>query len=427
MLNDKGFSRIMSLVIIIVILILLGIIVFVISSKDSEESDLVNIVEIEGNNNIKSEADKLYQFNGLDVSVGGYKVVNIIEGSDESNILSEVVDGQYNILTKSLNQESILMIKDYWQDKENGGKKLLQMELSTGAIKEVFQLPSSKVGDSTRYISTARYSPDNNFIAYTTNVYSPKLKEELENRGPEYVEIWQYDINKDIHTLITQIDGGIYFGLDLVGYSSKQNYLIVYQYTGDASGISFGDTYFINLNDQSIDKDTIVDSLVRFTKNEKKDLPPLGRPYLSNNGEYLAFLLPVGSYFGGQENVATPVILYDTKVHEFTDLYQFDKFKLGDTAKDWQEVYSIDWHDTKLYLSTDKQVLEYNITTNKLRPLYEWTGDGRAKYSVLATSSDGLLIDDKINHAVIYVDYLLAIENELSTFQNFEYINIYNK
>lgn len=427
MLNDKGFSRIMSLVLIIVILILLGIVVFVISSKDSEESELVNIVEVDSNKEVSDEVVNTYQFNGLDVSAGGYKVVNVVRGLDENNVLRENVDGEYIILTKSLNQDRLLVIKNYWQDKENGGKKLLEIELSTGSIKEVFQLPNFKVGDKARYISTAAYSPDNNFIAYTTNIDGLEIKDGNENRGPEYVEIWEYDINKDIHTLITQVDGGVYFGLDLVGYSSKQDYLIVYQYTGDASGISFGDTYFVNLHDQSIDKSTIPSALERFTKYDKKDLPPLGRPHLSTNGEYIAFLLPVGSYFGGQENIATPVILYDTKVHEFNDLYQFDKYELGDAAKDWQEVYHIDWNDDKLYLSANKQVLEYNIVTKKLRPLYEWAGGGKSRYEVLATGTNGLMVDDKINHTVIYVDYLQATESEMPVFQNFEYINIYYK
>ena len=415
----------MSVMVVIVIVVLVGIVISISSSDDYEGADLVNIITSEADDIATEPVFTIHEFVGLDMSVGGYRVVSKMQTSELDELIYEEVGGQYNLLTKTLNQDSVLLVKDFWQDKDSGGQKLMKMEIATGELDEVLKLPNTKVGDLARFITSAVYSPDNNFIAYSVYVFDIEIIDGVGKEGPEYIEIWEYDIVKDIHTLITQIDGGLYMGVNLIGYDSEKKYLIVYQYVGDGPGASFGATYFVNLEDQSIDKITLKTAIERFSKYDKENVPPLGLPYLSSGGEYLAFLLPVGLYYGGEGNVATPVLLYSTKTHEFTDLYQYDKFVLGGEAQDWQEVYGIRWGGDGLYIATDQQVLEYNVTTTKLRPLYEWSDGYQERYSVFASNDDGLIISMESESLFSYVDFTKAEENELNAWQNFEYINIY--
>ena len=152
MLNDKGFSRIISVIVVIIIIILIGFVISINSVDDNKGIKLVDIIENDINNSVVEPISTTYEFVGLDISVGGYKVASMIENSEASELIGEKVDGQYNLLTKTLNKNSVLLVKDFYQDKDFGGKKLMEMEIKTGQLDEVFELPNAKVGDFSRFI-----------------------------------------------------------------------------------------------------------------------------------------------------------------------------------------------------------------------------------------------------------------------------------
>ena len=438
MINDKGFSRIISVIIVIVIVVLVGVVISINSTGDNESVDLVDIIEHKVENDDAQEEIVVNKFVGLDLFTiyddfklvsEGYNFISQTLG-EEANIMYEKTGGKYKLLTKEFGAKKVLLIDEYVGDYENGGKHLTVLDMVSGEASMVFELPVEKDGDLARILTDAVYSSDENIIAYLVFVYDNNNIYGARAERSKFIEFWEYDINKDTHTLITQITGGLYSGMDLIGYDSQDDNLIVYRYTGDGPGISYGSTYFINLTDGVVDKIIIENDWKRFTKNKDIGLSSLGLPRLSPSGEYIAFLPPVKSMADAMDqskSIATPVVLYNTRSHEFSDLYQYDQFKLGEEVEDWQKIYNIQWNYDKLYISTNEQVLEYNRTTTKLRPLYEWSDGDRAMYSVMAANDNGLIIKSGANGEVVYVDYLEASEHELESFQNFEYINIYEK
>ena len=110
MINDKGFSQIISVVVVIIIILLIGVVI-TISSRDGEQMKTVDIMTTEMDDEEEKPSIGIVNFAGLDLSAGGYKVVKQ-ELYKDIQVLSEIVEGKYTILTQNIHQDDVFLIKD---------------------------------------------------------------------------------------------------------------------------------------------------------------------------------------------------------------------------------------------------------------------------------------------------------------------------
>lgn len=414
MVNDKGFSQIMSIVIIIVVLI--GVVI-TISLKDGEEMEAVNIIMREEVANVTKSAEQNIFFTGLDLSIGGYKLSGQeLEGDIQT--ISEIVGGKYTLLSTKIQQDAVFLINDFWQNKEVGAKELYELNLKTGDIKEIFSLPNKEVNNQTKFITGAVYSQDKERIAYSTSLYSDESLELTEGRL-QSIEIWEYDMIKDVHTLITEINGGIYSELKVLGYDNLQENLILYQFNADAGAIALGRIQFLNIAEGIVDKDSFQLSLDGyFSQKDKKDkIKTAGYPYLSPSGEYIAFVLPKMSWEGGNNN---EVVLYNINLHQLKSIYIDDL-----SAASSSSLNNLYWLDNYLYIPTNEKLVMYSVKADKIIPVYVWS-DLSLVDKIYSITDNGAIVSIK-DKLPIYIDFNEATEIELTDMGDYEYINIYYK
>jgi hypothetical protein len=424
MINDKGFSRIVSVIIIVAIIALVGAVFLISSSSNDEDFELVDIME----NDIKVEEieeDELPNFIGLDMSAGGYKIVDQ-NLENKSSIVIERVDGQYKLLTSNLNQDTVLVVKSFWQDKENGAKEVFELTLETGEINKVFSLSNFQIDSKRKFITGAVYSADKQKIAYSTNLYDEE-KAETSEIGSTSIEVWEYDIAKDMHTLITNVNGGVYSGLKMLGYDSLQENIIIYQFVADGAGSELGRVYFINIEQGIMDKDSFqlaLDNYFSQTDEADNRVKTVGYPYLSPTSDYIAFILPSMFYLDDLSGNNNEVVIYDFNLHKISSIYVDDSTTDIETIN--PVLSDLYWVGKNLYIPSPDELAMYNVDTKKLRSIYKWSG-GNESHKLFAITDNSVLIQPKMNIAPIYIDFTTAVESELLGLENFEYINIYYK
>jgi hypothetical protein len=137
-------------------------------------------------------------------------------------------------------QSKVLLTIDIC-DTRSGRSRFMGINLLTGQLTKMFSLPNVQVGDLTRFITSAAFSPDGTKIAYVTNLSF--LPEERTDK----FEVWEYDLVKDIHTLLVQLPGTVMGELEIVGYQNNLSNLIIYQYIADGVGYYVGQVKFIDL------------------------------------------------------------------------------------------------------------------------------------------------------------------------------------
>ncbi len=419
MINDKGFSQIISVVVVIIIILLIGVVI-TISSRDGEQMKTVDIITTEVDDKEEESSIGMVNFIGLDLSAGGYKVITQEEGK-EVQILSEIVEGKYTILTQNIHQDDVFLIKDFWQDKETGGQDLFELSLETGLVREVFTLPNIKVGDRSKFITGAVYSTDKQRIAYSTNLYSEESLELLEG-GSEAIEIWEYDTVKDIHTLIANVSGGLYSGLKVLGYDAMQENLILYQFNADAGASVLGRIQFLSIAEGIIDKDSFQMALDKhFSQENREDkIKTAGYPYLSPSGKYIAFILPSMTYGEDLQGNNNEVVLYDTQSHSLKSIYTDDLSALSTPS-----LNNLYWVEDKLYIPASSKLIMYSVEASKIIPIYVWSREGVSN-KLFDITDNGVIIGSG-DRAPVYIDFNEAGEKELTDMINYEYINIYYK
>ncbi|MBL7022176.1 hypothetical protein ISR92_02585 [Patescibacteria group bacterium] len=419
MINDKGFSQIISVVVVIIIILLIGVVI-TISSRDGEQMKTVDIMTTEMDDEEEKPSIGIVNFAGLDLSAGGYKVVKQ-ELYKDIQVLSEIVEGKYTILTQNIHQDDVFLIKDFWQDKETGGQDLFELSLETGDIREVFTLPNIKVGDRSKFITGAVYSADRERIAYSTNLYSEESLELLEG-GSEAIEIWEYDTIKDMHTLIANVNGGLYSGLKVLGYDALQESLVLYQFNADAGASVLGRIQFLSIAEGVIDKESFQLALDKhFSQEDKEDkVKTAGYPYLSPSGKYIAFVLPSMTYGEDLHGNNNEVVLYDIQSHSLKSIYTDDLSALSTPS-----LNNLYWVDNDLYIPTSSKLIMYSVEASKAIPIYVWSKQSPS-YILYDVTNNGVIIGSG-DKTPIYIDFNEAGEVELMDMINYEYINIYYK
>ncbi|MFW0862524.1 MAG: hypothetical protein ACKKL6_02970 [Candidatus Komeilibacteria bacterium] len=419
MVNDKGFSQIMSVVIGIVIIVLIGVVVSI-SLKDGEEIQTVDIITTEEVVNENKPEIGNVSFVGLDLSAGGYKLASQ-ELNKDIQTISEVVEGKYSLLSTNIQQDAVFLIKDFWQDKDAGGTELYELYLETGDVAEIFSLPNKEVNNQRKFITGAVYSLDKSKIAYSTNLYSDESLELLEG-GSKSVEIWEYDTVKDIHTLVADVSGGIYSGLKILGYDNSQENLILYQFNADAGASVLGRVQFLNIAEGVIDKDSFQLALDNYFSqvDEENKIKTAGYPYLSPSGEYIAFILPKMSWEDEMNGDNNEVVLYNISLHKIKSIYIDDLSAIS--APSLNNLY---WLDNYLYIPTNQKLVMYSTVADKIIPIYVWSDISLVNKLYAVTDNSAIIGVD--GRPPVFIDFNKASETELVDMNNYEYINIYYK
>lgn len=425
MANDRGFSQVISTIIIIFIVVLIGVAIAISRANHENGQQLVNIIETEVVGENSQDAAiipvELFLF-----QAGGYKLTKIDTNNlDKIELIKESAGGKYNLLTKQNNQPEVLIVLDIWQDEENGGKDLIKLNLKSGEQELIFSLPNTKIENLSRYITGALYSVDKTKIAYSTSLY------DFEQGKLDKLEIWEYLIAKDIHVLLMQVNGGIMVSLETIGYDSDQEKLIFYQYIAEEPGYILGQVKFIDLATGEVDDkifQTAIDLYFEQSEESADRIKTLGYPYISPSANYLAFIVPAEYYDGDGTGVNNQVVLYNMKSQEIKLVYENKNFNDKENAKDWQTINQLVWLDDNLYIPTVGELVSVNSTSLKDRPVYKWSIEGNDiglyQYSLQTVGSDGLLIKRHQEDYSTWIDYDTAQEYNLPADELYDYIYI---
>jgi len=407
MSNDQGFSKIITVIIAIIIIVLIVTVVILKNASQNDEYDLVNIHEQELFENLPIKVTPVDLF--LFKSAGGSLRQLEVHDLTSEQVFDSGDDLNYHILSDQLGQGKILLTVDIWQHRDQGGQDLWILDLLTGVENKIFTLPNVQVGEFTRFISSAVFSPDQTKIAYVTHLFD--FSEERSDK----LEVWEYNLTKDIHTLLVQLSGVVMGELEVVGYQNDLSKLILYQYTADGAGYYTGQVRFINLASKEISENGFqiaMDTYFNQTSVSDYRIKTLGRPYLAPTGDWLAFVVPAEYYEGERKDSSRTVVLYDLKSHQIKSIYKQEEFAERGNFWEWQRIDQLVWKDGNLYIPAVGNLLAYNISTGKLRSVYQTSvpeNDLEAyRYQVLAINDNGLVTKTRLGGLVSYLSFVEA-------------------
>ena len=266
----------------------------------------------------------------------------------------------------------MLITTQYDATIKNSAQTLLLVNALTSQSKEVFTLPNAEAGDGVvRYLASAQYNFDQSKIAYATI-----LTDGQKNTG---LEVWEYDLVKDLHILISKIGGGTMDTVDIVGYSSDEDYLVVYQYSNDGSMIDLGQVKMINLETKEVDSNIWQQAIARYfdLDDQQKVINTIGQPVMSPNGEAMVFTVPY-DYYAQQypdyfdKASRDELVIYHLSTHELEQVYLYN----GESNDLNQSVVSYGyWRERDYYFPTIDSLNKYSLQSDRVQMVMAWPVD----------------------------------------------------
>ncbi|MFH1667948.1 MAG: hypothetical protein ABH884_02930 [Candidatus Komeilibacteria bacterium] len=366
MLNDSGFSRIITAIVIILVLIIVGLWLGV--KYWQKELVIEQALSNEQEDITAPSLPTVFTFNPEGWQINQYDL-NTLE---KVEIFSAEEKQLYSILTKQSNQSTLLVTTRYDANIKHSAQTLFLVDVMTGLSEEVFTLPNVEVGDGdVRYLASAQYNLDQSKIAYATILTNGE-----NNTG---LEVWEYDLVKDLHILISKIGGGTMDMVDIVGYSSDEEYLVVYQYSNDGSLVDIGQVKLIDLNSKEINNNIWQQAIARYfdLDVDQQVINTIGQPLMSPNGEAMIFTVPYDYYaqqypdYFDKAN-RDELVVYHLSTHELEQVYLYH----GGPIDLNQSVVSYGyWSGQDYYFPTIDSLNKYSLQTDRVQVVMTWPTD----------------------------------------------------
>jgi hypothetical protein len=410
--NDSGFSKIITIIVVILVLIIAGL---WFSQYWNTEPVAEQTAPAEQGVAVEATLPEVFIFNPE-----GYQIdKHDLNTFDHQTVVYVDEAELYNILTKQTNQPALLLTTRYDKNIEGSAQTLFLIDITFGLGEGIFTLPNTVTGDGdTRYVISAEFNLDQSKVAYAT-----VLTDGDNNTG---LEVWEYDRVKDLHILISKIDSGTADTLDVIGYSSEGDYLVVYQYSNDGSLADIGQVKLIDLEDKEIDSNTWSQAIARYfdLNDDAEPITSIGRPFMSPDGGVMMFILPYGFYAEQYPDyfdkaVRDELVMYDMNTHELESVYLYNGLVENSLDVFGESAISYGlWQEEDFYFPSIDGIHKYSLLAERVQEVLLWPADlvseGNIINSLLSGDGDSLLFVVPERTDLYYLDLELGEASILS-------------
>ncbi|MCR4280284.1 MAG: hypothetical protein NUV82_02565 [Candidatus Komeilibacteria bacterium] len=278
------------------------------------------------------------------------------------------------------------------------GQNLRLYDLITGDISDIFTLPNRTSGQYDRYINSAVYLPNRKIIGYSTYLWD---KEKEQARG---LEVWEYDLDRGISTLMADISGGIMSRAEVVGYTADAKNMVIYNYVADGNGLAAGEMSLLQRQNKVYSGTAWENAREKFQTNLKgSGNGVFGYPYISPAGDVIAFV------YSNIDIENNSVLLYNLTTGTIREISVIE----GKTG-----ILPI-WQDAWLFISQGNAVETYNLLTNKKK--YLLSVPNLEDYMLTVATDVGVVVEKDDEFQL----YLTGTESQITLPSSFNYEYLY--